>query len=63
VILLDQFPFREDPVAAANESIRTVRQLDALLDRLDLETLRGAQTRQDALATQRLILDLFIGRS
>ena len=36
VILLDQFPFREDPVAAARESIRTVRQLTALLDRLDL---------------------------
>ena len=63
VILLDQFPFREDPVAAAKESIRTVRQLDALLDRLDLEALKGAQARQDALATQRLVLDLFIGRS
>ena len=63
VILLDQFPFREDPVAAARESIRTVRQLDALLDRLDLEALQGAQARQDALATQRLVLDLFIGRA
>ena len=30
VILLDRFPFREDPVAAASESIRTIRQLDAL---------------------------------
>ena len=30
VILLDRFPFREDPVAAARESIRTIRQLDAL---------------------------------
>ena len=63
MILLDQFPFREDPVAAARESIRTVRQLDALLDRLDLEAIQGAQARQDALATQRLVLDLFLGRS
>jgi xylose isomerase len=63
VILLDQFPFREDPVAAARESIRTVRQLDALLDTLDLEALKGAQDRQDALAAQRLVLDLFLGRS
>ncbi len=63
VILLDQFPFREDPVAAARESIRTVRQLDALLDRLDLKALKAAQGRQDALATQRLVLDLFLNRS
>jgi len=62
VILLDQFPFREDPVAAARESIRTVRQLDALLDRLDLKALEAAQGRQDALAAQRLVLDLFLGR-
>jgi xylose isomerase len=63
VILLDQFPFREDPVAAARESIRTVRQLDALLDRLDLKTLKAVQERQDALAAQRLVLDLFLNRS
>ena len=62
MILLDQFPFREDPVAAAKESIRTVRQLDALLDRLDLKALEAAQSRQDALAAQRLVLDLFLGR-
>jgi xylose isomerase len=61
VLLLDQFPFREDPVAAARESIRTVRQLDALLDRLDLGALRAVQGRQDALAAQRLVLDLFLG--
>ena len=63
VILLDQFPFREDPVAAARESIRTVRQLDALLDRLDLNALKAVQERQDALAAQRLVLDLFLNRS
>ena len=63
VILLDQFPFREDPVAAARESMRTVRQLDALLDTLDLEALKRAQGRQDALAAQRLVLDLFLNRS
>jgi xylose isomerase len=62
VILLDQFPFREDPVAAARESIRTVRQLDALLDRLDLKALEAVQGRQDALPAQRLVLDLFLGR-
>lgn len=61
VLLLDQFPFREDPVVAARESIRTVRQLDALLDRLDLHALRDVQQKQDALAAQRLVLDLLLG--
>lgn len=61
VLLLDQFPFREDPVAAARESIRTVRRLDALLDRLDLGALRACQQAQDALGAQRLALDLLLG--
>lgn len=60
-ILLDQFPFRENPVQAARESIRTIRALDRLLDRVDLKALQAAQERQDALAAQRLIQDLFLG--
>jgi xylose isomerase len=60
-ILLDQFPFREDPVQAAAESIRTIRAIDAALDRLDLEALMDAQSRQDALAAQRVVLDLLLG--
>jgi xylose isomerase len=59
-ILLDQFPFREDPVAAARASIRTLRALDHLLDRVDLKALEAAQQQQDALAAQRLIQDLLI---
>jgi xylose isomerase len=60
-ILLDQFPFREDPVQAARESIRTIRAIDAALDRLDLAGLEDAQSRQDALAAQRIVLDLLLG--
>jgi xylose isomerase len=60
-ILLDQFPFREDPVEAARNSIQTMRQLDAALDRLDREALQEAQARQDAMAAQRLVLDLLLG--
>ena len=60
-ILLDQFPFREDPVEAARSSIQTIRQIDAALDRLDLEALADAQQRQDALGAQRLVLDLLLG--
>lgn len=61
VILLDQFPFREDPVQAARESIITLRKLDALVDRIDVGALRVAQNNQDALAAQRLVLDLLLG--
>jgi xylose isomerase len=59
-ILLDQFPFREDPVRAARASIHTIRALDRLLDRLDLAQLKAAQDAQDALAAQRLIQDLLL---
>lgn len=59
-ILLDQFPFREDPVAAARASIDTMKKLDAMLDRLDLQALKAAQAEQDSLAAQRLVLDLFL---
>jgi xylose isomerase len=60
-ILLDQFPFREDPVEAARESVQTMRRLDAALDRLDAEALRRAQQAQDAMAAQRIVMDLLLG--
>jgi xylose isomerase len=60
-ILLDQFPFREDPVEAAKSSIDTVKLIDGALDRLDMEALQDAQARQDALAAQRVLLDLLLG--
>jgi xylose isomerase len=60
-ILLDQFPFREDPVAAARNSIQTIRNLFGVLDRLDLAALEQVQARQDALAAQRLVLDTLLG--
>jgi xylose isomerase len=59
-ILLDQFPFREDPVEAARTSIETMRLIDGALDRLDLAALAEAQARQDAVAAQRLVLDLLL---
>ncbi len=59
-ILLDQFPFREDPVKAARASIRTLKALDRLLDRVDMTALAEAQEHQDALAAQRLVQDLLI---
>ncbi len=59
-ILLDQFPFREDPVQAARNSIETIRALDRALDRLDLQALARAREAQDAMAAQRIVLDLLL---
>jgi sugar phosphate isomerase/epimerase len=60
-LLLDQFPFREDPIRAAQASIRTIRGMEQLLDRVNLGALRGAQERQDAFEAQRVIMDTLLG--
>lgn len=54
-ILLDQFPFREDPVRALSQSIRTIRALEQVCDRIDLDELRAVQERQDALGAQEIL--------
>ena len=59
-LLLDQFPFREDPVRAAQASIRTIRGMEQVLDRLDMGALAAAQQRQDALEVQRLVIDTLL---
>jgi xylose isomerase len=60
-LLLDQFPFREDPIRAAQVSISTIRGMERLLDRLDLGALRSSQERQDAFEAQRLVMDVLLG--
>lgn len=57
---LDQFPYREDPIAAARASIRMLMAMNRLLDRVDLEQLHAAQERQDALEAQRLVYELLL---
>jgi L-rhamnose isomerase len=60
-ILLDQFPFREDPVRAVQRSIETIRMLDEVCDRIDLPALRAAQDAQDALTAQGILWNAVIG--
>jgi xylose isomerase len=62
-ILLDQFPFREDPIQAARSSIDVIRGLNSLVDRIDISALRAAQDRQDALAAQGIVMDMLLGTS
>jgi xylose isomerase len=59
--LLDQFSFREDPVEAVPASVRAMRGLNRLADRLDNAALAQAQERQDAMASQRLVQDALYG--
>ncbi|MFN8519916.1 MAG: sugar phosphate isomerase/epimerase [Chloroflexota bacterium] len=49
-VLLDQFPFREDPVGAATLSLQAIEGMERMLDRIDASALKDAQERQDALA-------------
>ena len=60
-LLLDQFPFREDPVRAAQASISTIHGMERLLDRLDLNALTAAQGHHDAIEGQRIVMDALLG--
>lgn len=57
---LDQFPFREDSVGAANLAITFLKRVDAALDRLDVAGLQAAQARHDAVAAQRLVQEALL---
>ncbi len=61
-ILLDQFPFREDPVAAVSRSIETIKRLDEVCDRINMAELKVAQDAQDALAAQQIFWDAILGK-
>ena len=60
-VLLDQFPFREDPVAALRRSIETIKMLDEACQRIDLGALKVAQDSQDALAAQAIFWNALLG--
>ncbi|QDX24619.1 TIM barrel protein [Sphingomonas suaedae] len=51
---LDQFPFREDSVAAANSAIGFLKAVERALDTLDFEAMQAAQDRQDAVTALNL---------
>ena len=46
---LDQFPFREDSVEMANQSIDFLKSINKALDDLDVKALQEAQSNHDAL--------------
>ncbi len=52
---LDQFPFREDSVEAANVAIDFLMGVQKALGKLDVAALREAQARHDALTAAKLV--------
>jgi xylose isomerase len=51
---LDQFPFREDSVETANHAIDFLKAVDRGLDALDVNALKAAQDKHDAITALRL---------
>ena len=58
---LDQFPFREDSIQAANQAIGFLKRCEAGLDRLDWDGLTKAQANHDALTAQRIAQEALYG--
>ncbi|WP_343612915.1 TIM barrel protein [Novosphingobium sp.] len=58
---LDQFPFRENCVEAADMAIDFLKHIDGALDRLDWAALQAAQDRQDAMGAQKIARQALFG--
>ena len=58
---LDQFPFRENCVEAADMAIDFLKHIDGALDRLDWDAMQAAQNRQDAMGAQKLARQALFG--
>ena len=59
---LDQFPFREDSIQAANLAISFLKRVQRGLDILDVEGLTKAQAAHDALTAQRIAQEALFGK-
>ncbi|MEI7178044.1 sugar phosphate isomerase/epimerase family protein [Pectobacterium carotovorum] len=57
---LDQFPFRENHVEAAQLSIRFLKHIYRVLDKLDIPALQAAQEAQNPLQAQRIVQDALL---
>ncbi|AJP71994.1 sugar phosphate isomerase/epimerase family protein [Sphingomonas hengshuiensis] len=58
---LDQFPFREDCVGAAQSAIGFLKHIEKALNRLDFDAMRAAQAKQDAVTALNLARSALFG--
>jgi xylose isomerase len=59
-IVLDMFPYREDPLGAARESIEFVKQIIGLLRKIDEKELQGIMEKQDSVKAMNMLRQYFI---
>lgn len=59
---LDMSPYREDPVQAAELSIKNLKRMRVLIAKFDEETLENAFREMDALKAHEMIMDLLFGK-
>lgn len=57
---LDQFPFRDNHVEAAKLSIRFLKHIYNSLERLDINALKIAQSKQDPVAVHKIVQNALI---
>jgi xylose isomerase len=58
---LDQFPFREDSVEAANHAIDFLKAVGRGLDKLDFAAMQKAQDKHDAIGALSLAQKALFG--
>lgn len=60
-ISIDQYPYREDSLAAAQESICWMQALERAADRIDMEKMNAILKKQDAVASTRYLREILFG--
>ena len=60
-LTFDVFPYREDPSLVVGESVRFIKGLDSLLDRIGMETIEDAIEGADHLRALSLIRECMLG--
>ena len=59
---VDQYPYREDGLAAVTESVRWMQGFEAAAAKLDDAAVRDALANNDAVKTTRLLRELLLGK-
>ncbi len=58
---LDIFPYREDGVRASNESIKWIKGLHAVLDKIGRDRIADVIASGDAMSASALMREAFLG--
>lgn len=59
-IVLDMFPYREDPLGAARQSIEFIKQMRNILKDMDEKEIKEILEKQDAVASMRMLRKYFV---